>query len=628
VPRIILLLSFAFDLAAAQNPLDQAYDQLHNKHYEQAVAAFDQAIAREPNRATIRKDLAYTLLKIGENEAARDQFAEAMRLDPSDLHIAMEYAFLCNETKQQAMARRVFNCIRKTGDATAEQAFQNIDRPLAEGIERWRNALEQSPDNFSAHQELAALAEQREDYELAAEHYEKALRLKPEQRSLLLDLGRVWKALGHHEQSFAVLLAASRGQQARVAEQARELLPPRYPYVYEFESALKLDPKNVDLRRELAYLLLEMGKRDEAERQFQAIHEQEPGDAKTNAQLAALRGPQTFLKPAAARPADSNQAKTMAEKSLKAGYMNDALKYLQIAHEADPNDYKVMLQLGWACNALHMDGEAFRWFAMARQSPDPAIAKEANQAYENLRPAQELLRTTLWAFPLFSSRWKDAFGYAQVKTELKLGRLPFRLYASTRFIGDIKQTVQTTAGPQYLSETSLIFGVGVASVPWHGATGWFEAGEAVKYLGSRKDVGAAIPDYRGGVSYAKGFGHVSAGSRGWFAESNDDAIFVSRFANDLLMYSQNRTGYTPAPLENFGLSTQVFWNYNATTDTQRQYWANFVETGPGLRFKVQPLPKMLFSVNFLRGAYLINEGNPRRPNYFDLRVGIWYAFTR
>jgi hypothetical protein len=117
------------------------------------------------------------------------------------------------------------------------------------------------------------------------------------------------------------------------------------------------------------------------------------------------------------------------------------------------------------------------------------------------------------------------------------------------------------------------------------------------------------------------------GSHGWFAQSNDDAVFVSRFANDFLMYSQNRTGYTLAPLETLGLQSQLLWNFNATTDTQRQYWANFAETGPGLQFKIQPLPKMLFSVNFVRGAYLINEGNPRRPNYYDLRIGIWYAFT-
>ena len=94
---------------------------------------------------------------------------------------------------------------------------------------------------LSAHQELATLAEQRDQIALAAEHYEKAWMLKPDERSLLLDMGRVWKTLGKAERANAALLAASRGAQPRVAEQARELLPVRYPYVYEFEGALQLE---------------------------------------------------------------------------------------------------------------------------------------------------------------------------------------------------------------------------------------------------------------------------------------------------------------------------------------------------------------------------------------------------
>ncbi len=165
-----LILTMAASLAAraqtpdpAYAPLTKAYEGLRVKNYDAAIASFERAIALAPQRASIRKDLAYTLLKIGENEAARDQFAEAMRLEPADDHVALEYAFLCYETKQQAVARRVFDRIRKTGNATAEQAFQNIDRPLAEGIARWQKALEMSPDNFSANQELARLADQRDE---------------------------------------------------------------------------------------------------------------------------------------------------------------------------------------------------------------------------------------------------------------------------------------------------------------------------------------------------------------------------------------------------------------------------------------------------------------------------------
>ncbi len=156
---------------------DQAYEALRAKDYDRAIVDFKQSVEQTPQRADIRKDLAYTLLKVGETEAARDQFAEAMRIDPTDDHAALEYAFLCYETRQPVLARRIFDRLRHA-NATAAAAFENVDKPLREGIERWRQALQQAPDNFSAHEELARLAEQRDDPALASEHYERAWRLR------------------------------------------------------------------------------------------------------------------------------------------------------------------------------------------------------------------------------------------------------------------------------------------------------------------------------------------------------------------------------------------------------------------------------------------------------------------
>jgi Tfp pilus assembly protein PilF len=486
--RLTFVLALTLASLAAQSPdpayppLERAYQALRDKNYDRAIAGFNQAIALAPERASIRKDLAYTLLKVGENEAARDQFGEAMRLDPTDQHVALEYAFLCYETKKQTLARRIFDRIRITGEGsadpglqkTAEQAFQNIDQPLAAGIARWQKALEVEPGNFSAHQELATLAEQRDQLDLAAEHYELAWKLRPSERSLMLDLGRVWRLLGRNEDADFLLLAASRGRPPRVAEQARELLPDRYPYVYEFEKALQLDPGNFELRREYAYLLLAMGKKDEAEREFQALHDATPSDLLTSAQLGflrlnrqdftgaqplldqvlkgsdqeladrvrvALKLPQTLNHRETSAQQTSDEAKALAEKSMKAGYLKDALKYLTIAHENDPVDFSVMLKLGWVYNVLHDDREAVKWFDLASKSSDPSISGEAGKAYHNLAPEFQRLRTTVWIFPFFSSRWHDVFGYGQVKTELKLGRLPIRPYHSVRFVGDTRQTV-------------------------------------------------------------------------------------------------------------------------------------------------------------------------------------------
>jgi len=644
-------LAFAQPPDPAYEPLTRAYEALRARVYDTAIAGFLKGIEAAPRRASIHKDLAYTYLKIGENELARDQFAEAMEMDPSDAQVAMEYAFLCYETKQQQQARRIFDRIRKTGDATAEQAFHNIDAPLAAGIERWKKAIEMGADNFSAHFELATLAEQRDELVLAAEQYEKAWRLLPDRRSVLVDLGRVWKALDRTDDATAALLAASRGGEPRAAEMARELLPRRYPFVSEFRRALELDPSNVELRREFAYLLLRMDFQPEAEREFGVLTETAPDDLLAATQLgflfyargdhfaatplfdrvlagkdedlanrvrAVLRIPQVLQARGDAPPA-SIDAKVMAERSIKAGYMKDALKYLQIAHEGDPGDFEVMLKLGWTYNILHQDLLAFRWFDLARKSPDPQVAAQAGHAWRNLRAATERFRTTAWVYPIFSTRWHDFFSYAQIKTGIRT-KFPIQPYVSVRFVGDTRLTIGV-ASPQYLSESSFILAVGAATAPWHGITGWAEAGSAIGYIS-----GHMLPDYRGGVSLARGLGHTLRGeSSGWFADTTLDGVFISRFGNDFLVYDQSRLGYAFGPQT---LRGQLSWNANLTFDSQRQYWANFGETGPGVRFASAWLPPSTYvTFNLLRGAYLVNTGNPRRPNFNDFRAGFWYAFT-
>ena len=99
------------------------------------------------------------------------------------------------------------------------------------------------------------------------------------------------------------------------------------------------------------------------------------------------------------------------------------------------------------------------------------------------------------------------------------GRFPFPVfshfnklvsfYLSTRFTGDAKTgfTPQNVAYPENLSQSAFIFGAGAASKTWHHLTGWVEAGESVRYL-NLKNVGAAVPDYRGGLNVAKGFGSL------------------------------------------------------------------------------------------------------------------------
>ena len=633
-----------FSQAPGDPKLNQGYKALAQKDYDQAVELFRQGLAKQPGNAKVHKDLAYTLLKTGENAQARDQFAQALKLNPADETAALEFAFLAYETKKAVEARRTFDKLRYSTNpatrATAAQAFANIDKPLADGIARWQEALRRAPDpnaiaTFSAHWELAQLAELRDELPLSAEQFEICRKLKPQLPELLLILARVWGKLNRVDESRAALLAASRSSDSRTAELALAQLDTRYPYPYEFVAALKLDPGNVALRKELAYLYLAMHKEPEAIEQFEALLAIDPKDTAVQKQLDSLRGLKTRSGAPAKATASSGatpplDAKAMGAKSLSLGYLHDAIRYLQQAHEQNPDDAEVMLQLGWAYNQSKDDAEAMDWFDRARRGDDPQIASEASRAFHDLR-GDTLPQTTIWTLPMFSSRWHDLFSYGQIKRSIPLpwlGRTNkfITFYLSTRFAGDVKSALPAhVENPQYLSESSFIFGAGVSTRVWHHVTAWAEAGEAVNYLPFRHDIGTAIPDYRGGLNYAKGFGHL-LGSRtpGLFYETTADAIYVSRFDKDWLFYSQHRAGET-FRFGN-GASGQLLFNMNYVRDVKGEYWANTVEVGPGLKFHLPWMPPSMFlSTDLLHGFY---TGVSPKPNYKDVRVSVWYAVTK
>ena len=81
-----------------------------------------------------------------------------------------------------------------------------------------------------------------------------------------------------------------------------------------------------------------------------------------------------------------------------------------------------------------------------------------------------------------------------------------------------------------------------------------------------------LPDYRGGVSVTRSLRREGSA---WLADASLDALYVSRFNQDFLVYTQSRAGYDFGPV-------QLHWNGNVTIDARRQDWANFVETGPGI----------------------------------------------
>lgn len=652
--------------AVAQDAAHPAYEALRRKDYDAAIAGFRTALATSPQHLLLRKELAYTLMKVGETEQARDEFAAVVALAPEDWRSALEYGYLASETGKVREARRVFDHLRKSPlaevRAAAETPFRNVDAPLEEAARRSMAAIAHDEADYGAHLELARTAEQRDDPALAARHYLRAWQLRPVERALLVDVGRMRQDTGDLTGATAAFLVAARSANSRAAELAKERLPRRHPYASEFQAALLLDPGNAGLRRELGFLWMAAGKPREAESEFQKLLAVAPDDLLAMAQLGLLRlgrgdragalpllervlaGPDETLRarvkqvldpprplqqrpaapPPGASPPLSN--KELGRKSYDAGFLNDAARYYRAAHEENPADPEVNLGLGYTYNMLRQDEEAIRYFDLARRSGDAKQRAEARKAFLNLRPQTARLRTTAWMFPMFSSRWHEGFGYGQVKTEIRVGKLPIRPYLSLRMVGD-SQVRAGGLSPEYLSESAFLPGIGVQAALWRGLTAWAEAGMALHYR-QRTDIGRAVPDYRGGVSLFRSYGPGrSMAEHGWNFETTADFVLLSRFRWNGLIYSQNRPGYTLPSLG--ALQWRAVWNANLVTDTRHEAWANFFDTGPGLRFRLRAMPAgMVWSLDALRGRHLREAGLTRPPVYHDLRAAVWYAFTR
>ena len=122
---MFVLLHLAIVLAQTPDP----YIALRALDYETAIAHFQTTIAAAPDRTSLRKDLAYTYLKIGENDLSRDQFAVAMRLGPADTHVA-------SSSPSSLMRRRSRPSPAVSSIAFACQATPSPSRPSATSTRR------------------------------------------------------------------------------------------------------------------------------------------------------------------------------------------------------------------------------------------------------------------------------------------------------------------------------------------------------------------------------------------------------------------------------------------------------------------------------------------------------------
>ncbi|MEI8294286.1 MAG: tetratricopeptide repeat protein [bacterium] len=112
----------------------------------------------------------------------------------------------------------------------------------------------------------------------------------------------------------------------------------------------------------------------------------------------------------------------------------------------------------------------------------------------------------------------------------------------------------------------------------------------------------------------------------WFVEAGGDAAYYSRLP-DCLAYGQSRQG---ARLAQFGKAgaVDIYALENLTMDTKGNYYDNYIEAGPGVRFVTAPVGAAVLttSLDYVLGSYLGRNSNNTRgdtaANYSDLRLTV------
>ncbi len=157
--------------------------------YRRAAAAFERAVAADPESASARLDLGSALAELGDLEAAIAEYREAVRLDPGDALAHFNLGTALARRGDDVGAVRHYRLALEVDPEAAGTRF-NLGNALrrqgrcGEALEHYRWLVERDPGNGSARlAEAVCLVEERR-FKVAAERLAAARRAFPKSPSV------------------------------------------------------------------------------------------------------------------------------------------------------------------------------------------------------------------------------------------------------------------------------------------------------------------------------------------------------------------------------------------------------------------------------------------------------------
>lgn len=116
--------------AARNRPLEEGYEALRLGDRALARSRFEAALAQEPGRVEVRRQLGYLSLAEGDLASAAASFETARRADPGDYVSALQLGYIYESLRNKAKAEESFEHAAKSPDPkireSAEAALKNL----------------------------------------------------------------------------------------------------------------------------------------------------------------------------------------------------------------------------------------------------------------------------------------------------------------------------------------------------------------------------------------------------------------------------------------------------------------------------------------------------------------------
>jgi tetratricopeptide (TPR) repeat protein len=257
------------------------------KYWQRGLAAFQHAAEVSPRSAVARSTLAWDHLLLGDHEAAKPQFKQALSLDPflweahDGLGVLLEKQGRTNEALTEYRAATVLRPKNADPYKHLSALYWRLGE-RSDALELCQTALRLNPEDVDEQLNLGGMLWQIGQRNQAVAHYREAVRVDPQH------------PIAHYNLGFALSEMGMVGEGAKeLAEAVR--LAPQYADAWveygralatlgdfgnaqeQFRRALELSPTNVNVRVNLANALWMSGRTNEAASNFAAAANQQPG---------------------------------------------------------------------------------------------------------------------------------------------------------------------------------------------------------------------------------------------------------------------------------------------------------------------------------------------------------------